>query len=215
MNIKIFAKLGGPFFDNDSLRIEMLKRASGNFSNIRNHYFSQLDGKLDEYTKLFIKGYGNDLDLLSCFRGLLFNSRELLDSLLKRLNKLTKNKTVASSRNFLNFANKLMAGDYDNLGLEIIQFLKLNITYLFHIRKIRNEIKNNIANIKFRFVTDHFEAYFEVPIENDEMGLIKYLDINNKEDALKNRSYHCTLILDKYFPEMLNFWETTFSILSK
>jgi len=108
-----------------------------------------------------------------------------------------------------------MKGEYDQSGLRIFGFLKINITYIFHIRKIRNEIKNQPANIKFRFVTDHFEAYFRIPIMKDEMELIQFLDIKNKDEALEKMSYHCIYNLDELFPEMLKFWRTCSSILEK
>jgi hypothetical protein len=41
------------------------------------------------------------------------------------------------------------------------------------------------------------------------------LDIKDKESALRKKSYNCVLALDEYFPEMLQFWSTCFSILKK
>jgi hypothetical protein len=108
-----------------------------------------------------------------------------------------------------------MKGEYDQLGLSIVSFLKNNITYIFHIRKIRNEIKNQPSNITFRFVTNHFEAYFWIPIMKDEVELIQFLDIKHKDEAMTKMAYHCTYNLDELFPEMLSFWKTCFSILDK
>jgi hypothetical protein len=116
-------------------------------------------------------------------------------------------------RNFLPFAKRMMRGDFDENGLEIIKFLKTNITYIFHIRKVRNEIKNDPSKIEFLFKTDHFEAYCKVPIKEDENELVQYLEIRNKEEAIKNKTYSYTYILDAIFPEMLDFWNTAFSIL--
>ena len=107
----------------------------------------------------------------------------------------------------------MMKGDFDDSGLKIIKFLKTNITYLYHIRKVRNEIKNNPATIEFLFKTDHFEARLKVPIKDDEIDLVQYLDILNKDKAVRNKSYLCTYKLDVIFPEMLEFWNTALSIL--
>ena len=86
-----------------------------------------------------------------------------------------------------------MRDEYDPDELEIINFLKTNVTYIFHIRKIRNEIKVSPSNIKFRLNTNRIESYCTIPIKDDEVGLIQYLDINNKEKALKNKSYTSVL----------------------
>jgi len=107
----------------------------------------------------------------------------------------------------------MIKGEYDKNNLAIINFLKTNITYIFHIRKIRNEIKASPSNINFRLNTNRLESYFTIPIKDDEVELIYYLDIKNKEDALRKKSYDCVFILDEYFPEMLQFWNTCFSIL--
>jgi len=108
-----------------------------------------------------------------------------------------------------------MAGDFDSYDYELLDFLKTNITYIFHIRKVRNEIKSNISNIDFRFVTDHFEAAFWVPIKKDEFELVQYLDIANKDKAIANEHYHCTFNLDVYFAEMVEFWNVALSLLDK
>lgn len=126
---------------------------------------------------------------------------------------MTARTAKQTPRDFLSFAKKMMKGDFDESGLEIIKFLKTNITYIFHIRKVRNEIKNDPSNIEFIFKTDHFEARFKVPIKNDEKDLVQYLDIENKDKAITNKSYLCTYILDAIFPEMLKFWNTAFAIL--
>jgi len=135
---------------------------------------------------LFIKGLGNEINFLSAFKELLFNSRELLDITLTKLNRVTSASACRTSRNFLSFARNMMKDDYDVSGLETVKFLKTNITYVFHIRKVRNEIKNNPANIEFLYNTNRFEAHFRVPINPDENDLIPYLDIQNKDEALKN-----------------------------
>lgn len=214
MEIKLFSKLGGIFFKNDQLRLQLIKKAGEKFESIKNQYRGQLNEKIDQHTEFFIKGYGNDLELISCFKELMFCSRELIDSLLTKMNKITEGRAISTSRNFLPFAKKLMTGYYDKLDLEIIKFFKSNITYIFHIRKIRNEMKRNLAKISFRFVTDHFEAYFKVPIQADETELIRYLDIKNKKEALEKMSYNVTVVLDEYFSEMIIFWKAAQNLVN-
>ncbi len=213
MDIKIYAKLAGNYLDNNQIRLDLMKKAKAEFEDIKKNRLAQIGDKLDEKVVLFIKGYGNDIELISCFRQIVFNAREILDSILALLNILTAKERVRTSRKFLLFAKSLMRGDYDRTNLEIIPFLKTNITYIFSIRKIRNEIKSNISNIQFRFVTNQLQAYFEVPIKGDEIELIQYLNIGNKVKALENRSYHSTIILDVYFSELIEFCSVMFSII--
>ena len=210
----VMFKIGRPELlkKDHEIRFTQIQSANQRFNVIRSNKEKHLTCNIDQYTKLYIKGLGNDSELVSCFRELLFNSRELLDSLLFYISKTTNKKTNSK---FLIFAKKLMENSYDKLNLEILNFLKNNITYIFHIRKFRNEIKNKISNIEFFYVTNHVEAVFKVPIKNDEKELIPYLDINNKDEAIKNNSYNCKLNLDKYFPEMAKFWETVSTIMEK
>ncbi len=198
-------------FKNDHIiRFDQLVYANNRFAKIVIAKKKEEKHKIDKHTKLFIKGYGNDKELISCFRELLFNSRELLDSLLFYINKTTNNNT---NKSFLPLAKSLMSGQYDKYNLPIFDFLKTNITYIFHIRKFRNEIKNKISNIEFLLITDKVIAKFELPIAKDETELIQYLDIKNKDQALARGSYSCQLTLDEYFPEVIQFWETVFEIM--
>ncbi len=205
-------QFGAPedFSKDHKLRYDQLVYANDRFKQISLKKASELKDKIDDKTKLFIKGYGTDKELISCFRELLFNSRELLDSLLFFINKNTGNGT---NKNFLSFAKSLMRNEYDKYDSKIINFLKLNFTYIFHIRKFRNEIKNKPSNIEFIFVTNHCEARFKVPIKPEEQELVHYLEINNKDEAIKNNFYYCRLMLDKYFPEIVEFWNTVFKIM--
>jgi hypothetical protein len=200
-------------FNNDHiLRFEQLEYANKRFEKIAIAKNNEVKDKVDKYTKLFIKGHGNDKELISCFRELLFNSRELLDSLLFYINKANKNNT---SKSFLPFAKSLMNGNYDKYNLPILNFLKVNITYIFHIRKFRNEIKNKISNIEFLLVTNKIVARFELPITKDEIELIPFLDIKNRDQALARGSYYCQLTLNEYFPEIIQFWKTVFEIMKQ
>lgn len=211
---KKITKIGRPeiFIKDHKIRFTQIQYANQRFNVIRSNKEKHLTCNIDQYTKLYIKGLGNDSELVSCFRELLFNSRELLDSLLFYISKTTNRKT---SCKFLLFVKQLMENSYDKFNLKILNFLKNNITYIFHIRKFRNEIKTKISNIEFIYVTNHIEARFTVPIKNGEKILIQHLDINNKDEAIKNNSYSCILNLDKYFPEMVKFWETVFTIMEK
>lgn len=203
------------FLNNTNVRLRAIDRSIAQFQFSANHFKKQHQDKTDEHTKLFIKGLGNEVNLLSCYRELLFNSRELLDLLLFRLNRITSDLNIQTSKKFLTFSKKMMAGEYDQNNLAIINFLKKNITYIFHIRKIRNEIKISPSNIKFRLNTNRVESYFTIPIKDDEVELVQYLDINNGEEALNNKSYNCVFNLDEQFPEMLQFWDTCLSIFKR
>lgn len=203
------------FYDNIKLRLLTIERAIAQYQFSARHYKGQFQDKIDQHTTLFIKGLGNEINFLSSFKELFFNSRELLDILLIKLNKVTTGRDIQTSRNFLSFAKQMMKGNYDRLNFSSITFLKTNITYIFYIRKVRNEIKSYPSNIKFRYNTNHFEAYFKVPIKTDEKELIPLLDLKNKNEALANMSYQCVYVLDELFPEMLHFWHTCFSFLDK
>lgn len=204
-------ELYGEFLSNSSLRIKLIEKSCKDYSEFQKKRLEAYSDKVDEYTVLFLKGFGNDVELTSCFREALFNSRELLDSLLYHLNK----KTGRTSKKFLLFAKKLMSGEYDDLGLEIITFLKVNINYIFHIRKIRNEAKINLSNIRFRLLTNRIEAYLNIPINADELELIQYLDVPNKQQVVEQRQYAYVIILDKYLPELLEFWECVFDLMKE
>lgn len=207
-------KLGKPndYLEKRSVRLRSIDRAIAQYRFSASELKKRFADKLDEHTALFLKGFGNEVNLLSAFRDLFFNSRELLDLLLLELNKATVGTATQTPRNFLPFAKKLMRGVFDQMELPTLTFLKTNITYVFHIRKVRNEIKNNPANIEFVFNTDHFEARFRVPIKADEVEFVQYLDIANKDEAVRNMSYRCTYILDAIFQEMLEFWKTAFAL---
>jgi len=194
------------------VRMQSLTIANKRFFKWRKDAFARIKDKLDEKTVLFIKGYGNNPELISCLRELMFNSRELLDYLLIVLNKQTEQNSTQTPKKFLPFAKGLMKNKYNGIGLKIIPFLQTNITYIFHIRKFRNEIKNKPSNLKFRWVTDHLESYFKIPIKNDEKDLIEFLDIGNKKQAIEKGGYNCTLNLDEYFPEMIEFWKHTLEL---
>ncbi|NQS88688.1 hypothetical protein HQ584_02715 [Patescibacteria group bacterium] len=215
MKIKLNGKLWGEFLSEVEIRMQSLEIANERFLEWREKAFAKSSDKIDTKTVLFVKGYGNNPELLSCLRELMFNSRELLDYLLMALNIKTKPYPVQTSRNFLPFAQALVKNKYDSNGLDMISFLKTNITYIFHIRKFRNEIKIKPSNLKFRLVTNHLEAYFRVPIKNDESILIDFLDIRNKKQAIDREGYHCTLNLDEYFPEMIEFWKHALKLYLK
>lgn len=206
------AKFGIPeaFKKDHALLLEQLEYANQRFLEIDKERKERVSSKIDEHTTIFIKGYGNDKELISCFRELLFNSRELLDSLLFYIHKNTNGRT---SKRFLPFAKSLMSGKYDDLNLPIIDLLKTNFTYVFHIRKIRNEIKNKVSSIEYLLLTDTIIAKMQLPISNDEADLIQYLEINNKDQAVERGAYFSQIKLNEYFPEILSFWKLVFEIM--
>jgi hypothetical protein len=209
-------KFGRPedYHNNIELRLMAIERAIAQYQFSAQHHKATFQDKIDEHTKLFIKGLGNEINFLSAFKELFFNSRELLDILLLKLNKVTATRGVQTARHFLPFAKQMMKGNYDDLKLSSIDFLKTNITYFFHIRKVRNEIKNSPSKILFRY-NNRFEAYFIITINSDEKELIPFIEIANKEKALNNMSYSCVYVLDNIFPEMLQFWQTCLAIIDE
>jgi hypothetical protein len=215
VHISSSTKLGSPenSLDKRSIRLHAIEKAISEFRFVAQALINEFADRLGPNTSLFIKGFGNSLELFSPFRALFFNSRELLDIYLLEISNATSGTARQTPRSFLPFVKKLMNGSFDHAGMNTFDFLRTNITYIFSIRKARNEIKVKAENIEFRFNTDHFEAYFHVPIKKEEQGLVQYLDIQNKEEAVRNNSYHCTYVLDNLFPEMLDFWKTAFSIL--
>lgn len=205
MDIKVACKLAGKYLSDNQIKIESLRKSLSDYEKIKQQRLAELGNKIDKNTTFFLKGYGNDIDLTRYMREFMFNVREILDSLLAILNNLTANERVAISGDFMQFLKKLAKGNYDNIDLDILRFIKTNISYVFQIRKIRNEIKNNISNIKFRLVNKDLQAYFMLSLEDSEIELLPFLDIRNREEAIKNMSYHATIILDKYFPELIEF----------
>ncbi len=212
MRIFISDALWGELKTDIEIRMNSLNLANSRYIQCRNAIVKQLGNKIDQHTVLFLKGYGNNPELISCYRELMFSSRELFDYLLLNLNRNTSNTGTQTNKSFVPFCKALMANVYDNIGFDIIQFLKTNITFVFHIRKVRNEIKNRIGKIRFRFVTNHIDAYFRVAIASDEKALIPFLDIENIDEAIARSGYYCTFNLDSYFPEMVAFWKAALSI---
>ena len=90
-----------------------------------------------------------------------------------------------------------MNGKYDDIDLKIIPFLKENFTYVFHIRKFRNEIKNKVSNIEYLLMTNQLIAKFQLPIAADEMELFEFLEINEKEKVIKQGSYYSQVRKDR------------------
>lgn len=210
MKVQLYAKLGGKFLNDDNLRIEQLKIENENFQKIKEKLFKKEEDKLDKNPILYIKGYGNNPELLNSFKNLIFTSRELIDSTLLKLNTITKDQPHQTSKKFPVFVKQLLEGLYE--PSRMLNFIKINLTFLFHIRKVRNIIKTNPSLIEFRMITNHLRAHLIMPLSDDELYLIPSLDIKGKDKALENKSYHATFILDKYYPEMVEFWKTTESV---
>lgn len=207
-------KLGKPehFLDKTQVRVAAMRRAVAQFRFSSEKLIEPYRHNVDEHTAIYLKGFGNEINLLSAFRDLYFNSRELLDLLLGRIHKATAGSKNQAPKDFLPFVKRLLENEPDSHNLEIIKFLKTNITFIYHIRKIRNQVKNNPSSIEFNFNTDHFEARMLLPIDATEKAILPYLDIKNLDKALNKSSYTCILNLDIAFPEMLYFWTTVHQI---
>lgn len=164
------------------------------------------EATLDEHTVLFLRGFGNEVNLLAAARELLFPSRELLDAYLGRISAATAESGTQTTRDFVPFLKKLLDGAYDDFEKPIFDFLKINASYIFHIRQFRNQIKSNPSNVEFHFNTDHFEMRMSLPVKSDEEVILHHLEIDNLDETLSNRRYSSTVNLDAYFPEILQFW---------
>ena len=205
-------ELGKPelFFNDLDIRIELIKSSISEYKIFRSNIEKQFDGKIDQYTTVFIKGLGNDITLHKLFKDLFFESRELLDFIL-----IILQKNYGTNRDFSHFFEKLLENNYDSLDIETIKFLKQNFNFIYRIRKVRNEIKNKPSNIKFRFNTNHLECYFRVPIIPNDEKFLPFIDIKNKSEAISSHGFNCILNLDLTFPEMLDFWLVCLSVLKK
>jgi hypothetical protein len=160
-------------------------------------------------TVFYQKGLGNNIPLLTNTRELFFVSRELIDVYLGRISAATKQSGFQTPTEFLPFAKRLMVGDFDQFKSPIFEFLKINITYIFMIRKVRNQFKTNPSSAEFNFLNTHIQLRLTLPINRDEMELIPYLDINNIDNALAEKKISATYNLDELYPELSNFWKTT------
>lgn len=78
-------ELGRPedFHDNKKIRFLAIERAIAQYQFSAEHHKAKFQDKIDEHTKLFIKGFGNEINFLSCFKELFFNSRELVNILFE------------------------------------------------------------------------------------------------------------------------------------
>jgi hypothetical protein len=210
-------KFGRPelFHDKVSVRLAAIDRAIAQYEHSSQQLFTTFEHKLDPNVVEFIKGFGNEINLLSAFRDLYFNSRELLDFLLGRLHSNTASTRHQTPKDFTRFFKGLVAGDYDSTGLKTIKFLKENSNYIFHIRKIRNLLKNNPAAVEFIYTREGFLARFELPLDASEITLIPYLDILNPQDALNRKAYSATLKLRIAFPEIKDFWNQALNCLKE
>lgn len=207
-------KLGRPeqFLDKISIRIRSIERAVVHYQISAGTLRKPFESTLSENTSLFLKGFGNEVNLLAVTRELLFPSRELLDVYLGRIATATAATGVQTARDFSPFFKRLLAGDYDNLQKPIFEFLKTNATYVFHIRKFRNQLKSDPSAAEFHFNTNHFEMRMSLPVQPGDESILPHLEIANLDDALRTRRYMSTVNLDVYFPEMIQFWRTFESV---
>jgi hypothetical protein len=202
------------FHDKIVVRLRAIDRAVAQYQFSADSLKKPIAPTLTHETALFIKGFGNEINLLSATRELYFASRELLDVYLGRLSTSTKRTGKQTPKDCIPFLKRLMAGDFDDLPDPIFQFMKTNVNYIYHIRAVRNELKKNPSNAEFIFNTNHFELRMPLPVKTDESALFPYLDIPNQADAIERKQYIMTLNLDILFPEMKQFWVAMGSMLT-
>lgn len=197
-------KIGKPklFASDNRIRFNQIRHANDRFNYIKEIKRQEIANNIGSSTVLYVKGYGNDPDFIGCFRDLLFNSRELLDSLILKIHRETEGKT---KRSFVPFIKNLMLDKYDAHGLSIIELLKENISFIYQMRAMRNEIKAKVSGLEFRFVTNHFELTITHPLKEEDVFFLPYFDINT-ERAIEDKAYSSIIILDEYFPEVVRFW---------
>lgn len=202
-------KLGRPeqFQDKFTLRLRSIERAVAQYQFSATALRKPFEATLDQHTALFLKGFGNEVNLLAAVREMLFPSRELLDANLGRIAAATAASGAQTARDLIPFLKKLLAGAYDNMEKPIFGFLKNNASYVFHIRKLRNQIKSDPSSAEFNFNTDHFEMRMSLPLKSEDKEILPYLEIANLDEAIRNGRYMSTINLDVYFPEMLQFWQ--------
>jgi hypothetical protein len=202
-------KLGRPeqFHDKFGLRLRSIERAVAQYRFSAAALRKPFEATLDEHTALFLKGFGNEVNLLSAVRELLFPSRELLDAWLGRIAAATAGTGKQTARDLMPFLKNLLAGSYDKMEKPIFVFLKTNSSYVFHMRKLRNQIKADPSSAEFYFNTDHFEMRMSLPVQAEDEAILPHLDIANFEEALSRRCYMSTINLDLYFPEVVEFWQ--------
>lgn len=210
-------KLGRPeqFHDKVTLRLLSMERAIAQYRFSADALRKPFASTLGENTALFLKGFGNEVNLLAATRELFFSSRELLDVYLGRLSTATASTGSQTPKDCIPFLKRLLAGDYDGMNQPIFAFLKTNATYVFHIRKVRNEIKTNPGSAEFNFNTNHFELRMMLPIKPEEQNIVSHLDINNVQEALAKKQYAATFNLDILFPEMREFWASFQSLFGQ
>lgn len=203
------------FLTKSTVRLAAIDRAIAQFAHSSTQLIAPYRHMVDEHTEMYLKGFGNEINLLAAFRDLYFNSRELLDLLLGQISAKTRASGSQTPKDFLPFLRALAAGDLERHKLEILGFLKENITYIFHIRAIRNEIKKDPSAVAFNFNTDHFEARMELPVRESEKALFQHLEIKSIDEALENGRYLCAINLNLAFPEMKAFWTTVNEIKTR
>lgn len=197
--------LGRPemFHDKVTIRLRAIDRAIAQYQFSASALRKPFSSRVDEHTVMFVKGFGNEVNLLSATRELFFASRELLDVYLGRLSAATKNSGNQTPKDCLRFLTQLASGQLDSLSHPAVAFFKTNLSYVFYIRKVRNELKSNPSNAEFFFNTDHFELRLPITLSKDEQPLFPYLETAAK---VANDAYVVRLNLDIYFPEVREFW---------
>jgi hypothetical protein len=209
-------KIGRPeqFFTNEDLRLMEIDRAIAGYKDLAPRLIEPLKKDLSEAV-VYIKGFGNEIRLLTAFRTLIFPCRELLDLLLGKISRLTAGTKTQTPKDVIPFLKRLLAGEFDHFDLPIFEFLKTNATYIFCIRKMRNALKSNPASFEFYYDTDHFTVKIEVPVSDDELGIAQKLEIKEMEQLIAEKKYTIRCNLDKFFPEINSFLQQTYRVLNE
>jgi len=202
-------RIGRPeqFKNKVSVRLEAIDLAASQYRISASKLLEGIQTPDEGKVVLFVKGFGNEATLLTTVRELYFNSRELLDYVLGRLNSATQGKPHQTPRDFLPFLRKLTRGELDSHQLNTLFILKKSAGFIFHIRKIRNLIKSDPSRIEFVFNTTGFEAHMRLPLDKCDEELAHLLNIHDLEQAVANGSYGAIVKLDKAFSGLRTFWD--------
>lgn len=151
---------------------------------------------------------GNEPRAISCLKESIFESKDLLDLLLVKLNK-------ADSRvpkKYDKFIIGLAKGDFDQYKKikKEINFLKQSIRFIHSLREIRNRLKLNYHNIQIFLINQKYFAKMDLKLSPTCLKIIDYqkiMQIKNYDEALENGKYYVQIDIEKEIEEELQFWE--------
>jgi len=217
MNIKInrSVNIGSEHLGSVRVRQKIMRQIKMDFDRVEKEVLSEHSDKMDKNTSLFIKGYPCYHDSLRYFADFMIHARELQNSLLANLNKIVLSTGKQIPGKFKPFLKKLMIGEFDYLGLHVLNLLKNNFTFFFNIKKLRDVVKTNISEPRVMLVNKELRVNMRVPISDSEMELIEYLDMLNKEKARVKKDYSATIVIGAYMADVLDFFDSIFDLFKK